>query len=253
MRGVAARRARRRRRAARRGSASHRRPSRCRARAPSSRSSWRAGPTPRCTRTPAAADAATGRLRARPAQVDADRTDPLADAVDERLERVERAAVRRSERDDLPRDLVTAEHVDVVRARRARPSSDRRTRAWRPPLPGLRPEPFEHRFDGALELLRVVPVRQAPVVREPHVVRDRRLGCSPAIGLDDVERVAEPVVQPVVPDRDRPDPGDDVHVGHQLGRDDAVAGMLVADAVGQSAARAGRAAGRADPARSTRY
>ncbi len=169
-----------------------------------------------------------GRLRDEVGEVEADRTDALAHAVHERDECVQRTAVRRAECDDLAGHLVAAEHVDVV----ARDEPTHRVTDEHEPGIGIsRPasEAFEHRLDRLLQHARVVPVRQAPVVRELHEVDDTIRVAR--IGLDDVERLAEPREQAFVADGDRPDAGHDVHVGHERGCGDAVAGMVVADAV----------------------
>ena len=136
----------------------------------------------------------------------------LADAVAERVERVQRAAIRRPEGDQRARVLEAAEHLDVVAAdqpaHRVRDEDDLRVRV-------RLPAPREPALGLALEPPRGDAVVAPPVVGELEVARPRLEPQRPLEPLRDL-RVAV----------DLPEAGEQVHVADDARRDHAVAEVV---------------------------
>lgn len=111
--------------------------------------------------------------------------------------------------------------------------------------PALGPRLLERRLDDGLQASAVVAVGQAPVVRVRH--ERRRLAAGAALVALLLERADEHVV---AADR-RPDARQDVDVGHERDRLDAVTRVVVADPLRQGLLEDRLAAGQ-EPSRRRR-
>ena len=160
-----------------------------------------------------------GRQRAQqPAQVDElERAELLDEPVGEEVERVERAAVGRAERDQRPRVLPAVHALEVVAGDEAahRVADEDQLGVGVVLAPG-----GQLLLDEAVQPAGGDAVVATPVVRELEV----RLAGHEVEALEHHVRDAGVAV-------DAPQTGDDVDVGHQAGGDDAVAEVVGVDRV----------------------